>query len=97
MNKYYIVSGTAEQARVWAQKNMSLGMEYVYVYGPEVLRGVSNPKGIFTGTWDKRPDIKEIVKMLVINTDKGKLSQRLSMIYSCLVFNIDPKSLKETK
>ena len=38
---------------------------FVYVYGPEVLRGFDEVHGVFIGTWRSRSDIKEIVETLL--------------------------------
>jgi hypothetical protein len=94
---FFIVAGNAEQARIWSKHNFKPDTKYVYVYGPEALKGYNNPKGIFTGDWHKRTDIKEIVKILVDNTDRGNISQELSTIYCALTFNIDPTTLSYVK
>jgi len=94
MKPFFIIAGTATQARTWIEHHAKdLGKQYIVVHDVLNLRGYNNPKGIFTGTWHKRTDIKEIVKLLVNNTDKAHVSQELSTVYCALAFNIDPTTL----
>jgi hypothetical protein len=74
----YIIAGTREQAMNWQREHMKnrhlqgetvYSNEYMYVYGPDVFRGVKNPHGVFMGSWRHRPDIIEIVRTIRIQTD----------------------------
>jgi hypothetical protein len=70
--RIYIVSGTYEQYKHYRAKkfeeylNLAPTQEfvefpdYVYVQHPENLKGVSNPKGFYIGTYKDRPDIEYI-------------------------------------
>jgi hypothetical protein len=39
--------------------------DFQYVYGPEVMRGYSDPQGYCCGTWREREDIKEIIAVIL--------------------------------
>jgi hypothetical protein len=70
--RIYIVSGTYEQYKQYRAKKFEEFLElpptqdfkefpdYVYVQHPENLKGVSNPKGFYIGTYKERPDIGHI-------------------------------------
>lgn len=72
---YFVVAGNHQQFSEWRRLNateMLLNneiksiLDIVYVASPEQLRGYSNPKGIFTGTWHERKDIRAIIDLLRI-------------------------------
>lgn len=72
----YVVAGNQEQAyqyinrkieeRVRNGEEISKINDYSYVRDVDTLRGVSNPKGVFIGTWRERKDIKDIVQQLMM-------------------------------
>lgn len=71
--KVFVVSGTHDQYKNWVKTNMpkyysanqSVSLSnFVYVSGPEVMRGFNKVHGVFTGTYKDRPDIREIVRMI---------------------------------
>ena len=47
--------------------------DIVYVSGPESIKGVSNPTGIFIGTWYNRSDIVSILQTLHTSVSGDKL------------------------
>lgn len=65
--KTYIVAGNRNQY------DMFIGLlpishdpnDYHYVSGPDTVRGISNPHGLFIGTWKLRNDITQIVLNLI--------------------------------
>jgi hypothetical protein len=40
-------------------------IDFKYVYGPEAMRGYSDPIGWCCGTWRERVDIKEIIVVIL--------------------------------
>lgn len=72
MNNFYVVAGNFEQFRKYQLLNKVIdGIDtssYVYVSGPDMLRGLRDPKGVFIGTWMDRPDIEDIVLNLRLAT-----------------------------
>jgi hypothetical protein len=63
----FIVAGTHEQFRTY-HREKRMDRRFQYVSGPEVLRGYSNPKVEFIGTWLDRSDIQEII--MLVKTSK---------------------------
>lgn len=73
----YVVAGNQEQAyqyinrkieeRVRNGEEVSKISDYCYVRDVITLRGVSNPHGVFVGTWRERKDIKDIVQQLMVS------------------------------
>lgn len=70
--KHFIIAGNHQQFKEFVNKKLSSLTEsfrftdFVYVSGPEVFRGYSNPHGWFIGTWRERPDIREILSILPV-------------------------------
>lgn len=64
MKRHYIIAGNIDQYRNWAADKMSVN-ECLYVGGPDILRGIENPHGVFIGTWYERKDIDDILVQLV--------------------------------
>jgi hypothetical protein len=87
--KTLVIAGNDIEAQYWILQdlgrkyitNTSLSMSnYIIVHSPDQLRGMRNPKGIFVGTWKQRPDIFELLNMLLVQmTDpiKHKIIQTL--------------------
>lgn len=68
MNKTYIIAGNKTQYDMFIGK-LPISEhpdQYQYVSGPDSVRGIRDPHGLFIGTWSKRPDITEIVTNLII-------------------------------
>lgn len=73
MTKFFVIAGGFFEFKDWKSKNypeMLLNHDIenvgdiIYVSGVHVLKGYSNPTGIFIGTWHRRVDIKEILIQL---------------------------------
>lgn len=67
MNDRYVVAGTYDQYVNYARTKTD-DIFYIYVSGPDMLRGLRDPKGVFIGTWMDRPDIEDIVLNLRLAT-----------------------------
>ena len=71
-----IIAGNHRQYDNWiAEKRYYGGFsfrigDYQYVSSSDRLRGRSDPKGVFIGTWYERSDIREILTMLLAMTRK---------------------------
>lgn len=74
MNKTFVIGGNFVQSNEWVKQNItdyanthgvwrSLS-DYIVVTDPTKLRGVSEPHGVFIGTWYERSDIREILTIL---------------------------------
>lgn len=67
MNKIYIIAGNKTQYDVFIGK-LPISEHptlYHYVSGPDSVRGIRDPHGLFIGTWSMRPDIVDIVTNLI--------------------------------
>lgn len=72
--KKYVIAGNQKQALDWIKqdtyKRHSAGItdasmsDYVVVANVDRLRGVTDPHGVFIGTWRERDDVLEIVEAL---------------------------------
>lgn len=79
MAKIFVVAGTTEQARLWIKEHLKKRMdsgettlshsEYVIVDSVYKIRGVSDPHGVFVGSWKLRDDILSIIRDLISRTD----------------------------
>ena len=67
MNDRYVVAGTYAQYLLYTRTKTD-DKFYIYVSGPDMLRGLRDPKGVFIGTWMDRPDIEDIVLNLRLAT-----------------------------
>lgn len=75
MSKFFVIAGNKVQADIWIKKDIEKRIScgetsmtlshYVYVHDAKQLRGVSNPHGVFIGTWKERWDIREVVETLI--------------------------------
>ena len=67
MSKLYVIAGTRQEFIDWIKSNDDIIQEYpnrqdvVYVDHYSIFKGVSDPDGIFIGTWLHRADIADIV------------------------------------
>ena len=66
MSDVYVVAGTYAQYLLYCRKKTSDGKFYIYVSGPDMLRGILDPHGVFIGTWMNRPDAGQIVDNLMV-------------------------------
>lgn len=88
--KYFVIAGTYDEARRWTALNKHRvyneeeGLQVGairYVDGVETLKGIREPKGIFIGTWYRRPDISEIFSQLMVAQADSKQIQRAMDYY----------------
>jgi hypothetical protein len=78
MSKIFVVAGSYHQAKEWIkqdiEKRINAGQtsltlsHYVYVSSTADLRGYQDPHGVFIGTWKERPDIRDIVEALMVQS-----------------------------
>ena len=66
--KIFIVAGNRAEYTAWVDRNGYKYTETQYVQNAQSLKGLENIKGFYIGTYDKRPDIQDI--MSVIGTSK---------------------------
>lgn len=76
--KKFVIAGTSHQANHWIKADLDKRSkagettlswsEYVAVTDATRMRGISNPHGVFVGTWRERYDIKHIVETLMIQS-----------------------------
>lgn len=83
----FIISGTMQQYRDWVKEKQIDSANYVYVSGPESVKGHTNPKGVFVGTWSDRSDIKDIVKTLVFSYQNLDVPEPLLKIWQDVISN----------
>jgi len=71
--KTFVIAGTKHEADYWIindlskryPSNTSISMsDYVYVSSPEKLKNISDPHGVFVGTWYERSDMLEVIQTL---------------------------------
>jgi hypothetical protein len=78
-DKIFVIAGTHEQftqfvvrkaIQLWDGGNTSVSLsDFVYVSGPERLKGFNSVHGYFVGTFRQRKDIEQILEMIrIINT-----------------------------
>lgn len=65
MNKLYVVAGTYDQYVNYARTKTD-DVFYIYVSGPDMLRGLRDPHGVFIGSWIDRSDIRDIIEHLMV-------------------------------
>lgn len=76
MSKIFVIAGNGEQARQWivndcerrwnARETSVSISDYVIVQRAESLKGLSDPHGVFVGTWRERDDIYYVIEALMI-------------------------------
>lgn len=90
--KTFVIAGTHAEAKFWIKQDLdkrwdngetSLTLSHYWIVSNAVnLKGVSNPHGVFVGTWKNRTDILEIVKQLMISSHLGNTA--LKEIYESI-------------
>jgi len=65
MKRHYIISGNYDQYKQWTWERGVDRKDFVFVGGPDILRGIRDPHGVFIGTWYERKDIDDILVQLV--------------------------------
>lgn len=63
MDYLYIIAGNVNEYQNWLFHQKTTNCRYVG--GPDILRGIENPHGVFIGTWYERKDIQEILVRLL--------------------------------
>ena len=70
----YIVAGNYEQYQAYVKRKPRIEYYYKYVSGVDTLRGLSEIEGAFIGTYDQRPDIEDIKRMIIIIKSKSQIA-----------------------
>lgn len=81
-DKIFVIAGNHDQYRqfirkkadeMWEKGQQVTLSDFVYVSGPEVLRGFNKVHGFFYGSFRERADLPEIVTLIRIinNIDPG--------------------------
>ena len=66
----WVIAGSNAQFLTWMQSNQHKypNVRLMHVSNANVIRGFTNPHGIFVGTWLDRPDIEDILMVLWTST-----------------------------
>lgn len=86
MTKIYVVAGNHNEAYEYINRKIAERIsngetpnkigDYVYVESIGRLTGISNPHGVFVGSWRERKDILDIVFELIMHsTESTKLRE----------------------
>jgi hypothetical protein len=77
--KNYIIAGNHAEYGDWLNRKIVSPSLYVYVSGPNIIRGIRNPHGRFIGTWYKRPnqELECIFDVLLYSSDAGESTKIL--------------------
>jgi len=69
----WIVAGTLHEFHDFVIKKRTMGLhfDYRFVYGPDVLRGLSRIRGFYIGTYKDREDWDQIENVIKIIKSKG--------------------------
>ena len=62
--KKFAIAGNSNQFYDWMRKTNRSHTDWIYVSGPDTLKGISDPHGVFIGTWYERPDMLEVIQTL---------------------------------
>lgn len=83
MSKIWVIAGNASQADAWIKSDLDRRWDagektisrssYIQLVSPNHLRGISNPRGVFVGTWRQRKDIQDIVETLMLCSDNNQV------------------------
>jgi hypothetical protein len=96
-DKYFIITGTFQEfvefrKKKWeelSKKGETIYFShFVHVDRPEKLKGYSDPKGFFYGTWRQNPNLKDILITLRLQyTDGSKLPDGLLKVMNEVFLN----------
>lgn len=85
--KKLVIAGNSQQAKDWIRQDATKRFEagdtsvslsdYITVDSPNRIRGISNPHGVFIGTWIERFDLEGIFIQLLHATDITSNSHRV--------------------
>lgn len=70
----YIVAGNYEQYKEYVKRKPRIECYYKYVFSIDTIHGLSEIEGAFIGTYDQRPDIEEIKRLITIIKSKQQLA-----------------------
>lgn len=82
-DRIYVIAGNSHQFSEYrrrkcdeaAKQHKTLSYSnFINVNNPVQLRGVSDPHGVFIGTWVERDDLEDIFQLLLTATDKTSKS-----------------------
>jgi len=62
----YIVAGNYNEYQAYVKRKPRIECYYKYVSGTDTLRGLSSIDGFYIGSYESRPDIKEIKSAIAI-------------------------------
>ena len=81
--KSYIIAGNHAEYIDWLNRKIVSPSLFVYVSGPDTIRGIRNPHGRFIGTWYNRPspEIDAIFHRLIVSSDDGESFNRLAKLW----------------
>lgn len=82
----YIICGNYHEFKEYRDKNPDRLAQYAmkYVNGPNTLRGVSDPHGVFVGTWYERKDIRDIIVQIMAASKDTTTINSLQKVVSIL-------------
>jgi len=66
----FIVAGNHEQFLDYRKKTLG-ARDMTFVSDVSSLRGFANPTGVFVGTWYLRPDIDNIIQIIIMASKDG--------------------------
>ena len=65
----YVICGNYHEFKEYREKNPDHLAQHAmkYVNGPDTLRGVTDPHGVFVGSWYQRKDIHDIILQITVS------------------------------
>jgi hypothetical protein len=73
MKTVLVIAGNNNEYQEYIRTRINHEQTYYYVRDSYMLRGLTNPDGVFIGSWYHRPDIKELLELLYTRmTDSRK-------------------------
>ena len=91
IGKYLVIAGNhgefntfirRKSEELWSPGSNISFSNFVYVAGPDQLRGYSNPRGFFVGTWKERKDLEDVFMLLSTAMTDSTKREKLRDIYS---------------
>jgi hypothetical protein len=71
--KIYIVAGNYAEFKSYVSKKEPHTVEYVYVSSPYTILGLTDIKGFYIGTYNRRDDIEKIKNLIYIIKCKNEI------------------------
>ena len=75
-SKLFVIAGTHSEYKNYVHKKLNEGSEafYVYVSSVDALKGISDPHGVFIGSYKNRKDIRDILNQInIARIDKSRV------------------------